>query len=69
MVEAEEDAMTTEYDAIVVDDTMPACQRARDEHAMDGFVSVMTGTVPPTDFFAPENVGQILTGAERGAVA
>ena len=33
--------------------------------AMDGFVSVMAGTLPAPEFFAPENVGRIM--AEAGA--
>ena len=31
--------------------------------AMDGFVSVMAGTLPPPEFFAPENLGRIMAGA------
>ena len=35
--------------------------------AMDGFASVMAGTLPAPEFFAPENVGRIM--AEAGAPA
>jgi len=33
------------------------------QSAMDGFVSVATGTLSPADFFDPENVGQIMMAA------
>jgi 2-polyprenyl-6-methoxyphenol hydroxylase-like FAD-dependent oxidoreductase len=35
------------------------------QEAMDGFVSVMAGTLPAPEFFAPENVGPIM--AQAGA--
>ena len=37
------------------------------QEAMDGFVSVTAGTVSPVEFFAPENIGRIMSA--RGAVA
>jgi 2-polyprenyl-6-methoxyphenol hydroxylase-like FAD-dependent oxidoreductase len=33
------------------------------QDAMDGFISVMAGTLPPPEFFAPENLGRIMAGA------
>jgi 2-polyprenyl-6-methoxyphenol hydroxylase-like FAD-dependent oxidoreductase len=33
------------------------------EEAMDGFVSVMAGTLPPPEFFAPDNLARITAGA------
>jgi 2-polyprenyl-6-methoxyphenol hydroxylase-like FAD-dependent oxidoreductase len=33
------------------------------QEAMDGFVSVMAGTLPPPEFFAPDNLGRIMAGA------
>ena len=33
------------------------------QDAMDGFVSVMAGTLPAPEFFAPENVGGIMAQA------
>jgi hypothetical protein len=37
---------------------------------MDAFVSVMAGTLPVTEFFAPANVGRMLAAAaERGKLA
>jgi len=33
------------------------------QEAMDGFVSVMAGTLPAPEFFAPENVGRIMAQA------
>lgn len=37
------------------------------EDAMDGFVSVIAGTVPVPEFFSPENTGQIMSAAVSGA--
>ena len=34
---------------------------ARQQDAMDAFVSVTAGTLSPVDFFAPEHIGQILS--------
>ena len=33
------------------------------QEAMDGFVSVMAGTLPAPEFFAPENAGRIMAQA------
>lgn len=33
------------------------------QEAMDGFVSVMAGTLPAPEFFAPENAGRIMAAA------
>ena len=33
------------------------------QEAMDGFVSVMAGTLPAPEFFAPENAGRIIADA------
>jgi hypothetical protein len=33
------------------------------QEAMDGFVSVMAGTLPAPEFFAPENAGRIISQA------
>jgi flavin-dependent dehydrogenase len=38
-----------------------------DQEAMDGFVSVMAGTLPAPEFFAPDNIGRII--ARAGAAA
>jgi flavin-dependent dehydrogenase len=35
------------------------------QEAMDGFVSVMAGTLPAPEFFAPENAGRIMAQASR----
>jgi len=35
--------------------------------AMDQFVSLSAGTVSPVDFFAPDNIGQIMGVAARRA--
>jgi flavin-dependent dehydrogenase len=35
----------------------------RDQAAMDEFVSVMAGTLPPPQFFAPENLGRLMASA------
>ena len=35
--------------------------------AMDGFVSVIAGTVPVPEFFGPENTQRIMAGAATGA--
>ncbi|MFN2617851.1 MAG: NAD(P)/FAD-dependent oxidoreductase [Thermoleophilaceae bacterium] len=40
---------------------------ATSEEAMRGFVSVMAGTLPAPEFFAPENVGRIM--AQAGSAA
>jgi hypothetical protein len=37
------------------------------QEAMDGFVSVIAGTVPVPEFFGPENTQRILAGAATGA--
>ena len=37
--------------------------------AMDGFVSVVAGTVSPVEFFSPDNIGQIMQAARPPAVA
>jgi flavin-dependent dehydrogenase len=37
------------------------------QEAMDGFASVMAGTVSPADFFAPDSVGPILEAAGAAA--
>jgi flavin-dependent dehydrogenase len=41
------------------------------EEAMDGFASVMAGTLPPPEFFSPDNIGRIMAqaGAEAGPQA
>jgi 2-polyprenyl-6-methoxyphenol hydroxylase-like FAD-dependent oxidoreductase len=36
--------------------------------AMDGFVSVVAGTVSPVEFFSPDNIGRITRTAQRPAV-
>jgi hypothetical protein len=33
------------------------------QEAMDGFVSVMAGTLPAPEFFGPENAGRIMAQA------
>ncbi len=38
------------------------------QEAMDGFVSVVAGTVSPVEFFSPENIGRITQAARRPAV-
>ena len=38
------------------------------QHAMDQFVSVAAGSLSPADFFAPENVEQIMAAAYSGAL-
>ncbi|HEY1275862.1 MAG TPA: NAD(P)/FAD-dependent oxidoreductase [Thermoleophilaceae bacterium] len=37
---------------------------AGNQEAMDGFVSVMAGTLPAPEFFAPENAGRIMAAAK-----
>ncbi len=37
------------------------------QEAMDGFVSVMAGTLPAPEFFGPENAGRIMAEAGSGA--
>jgi 2-polyprenyl-6-methoxyphenol hydroxylase-like FAD-dependent oxidoreductase len=59
------------------DDAMAEHQQARDarllgavqtsQEAMDGFVSVIAGTVPVPEFFGHENTERILAGAATGA--
>ena len=39
------------------------------QEAMDGFVSVVAGTVSPVEFFSPENIGRITQAAREPAVA
>jgi 2-polyprenyl-6-methoxyphenol hydroxylase-like FAD-dependent oxidoreductase len=39
---------------------------SRDQGAMDDFASVTAGTVSPGDFFAPEHIGRIMSGAAAG---
>ncbi len=34
------------------------------QEAMDDFVSVMAGTLPPPEFFGPDNVGRIMAQAQ-----
>jgi flavin-dependent dehydrogenase len=36
------------------------------QEAMDGFISVMAGTLPAPEFFGPENVGRIMATASAG---
>jgi hypothetical protein len=36
-----------------------------DRAAMDDFVSVISGTVSPADFFDPDNVGRIMSSASE----
>jgi flavin-dependent dehydrogenase len=36
------------------------------QEAMDGFVSVMAGTLPAPEFFGPENAGRIMSQAAAG---
>ncbi len=38
------------------------------QEAMDGFVSVVAGTVSPVEFFSPDNIGRITQAARRAAV-
>jgi hypothetical protein len=38
------------------------------QHAMDQFVSVAAGSFSPADFFAPDNVEQIMAAACSGAL-
>jgi 2-polyprenyl-6-methoxyphenol hydroxylase-like FAD-dependent oxidoreductase len=40
---------------------------AGSQEAMDGFASVIAGTVPVPDFFGPENIGRIMAGVPVGA--
>jgi len=35
--------------------------------AIDGFVSVVAGTVSPMEFFSPDNIGRIMQAAGRTA--
>ena len=42
-----------------------AVQASQD--AMDGFVSVIAGTLPVPEFFGPENTERTMTGAATGA--
>jgi hypothetical protein len=37
------------------------------QEAMDGFVSVMAGTLPAPEFFGPENTQRIMAEAGTGA--
>ena len=37
------------------------------QEAMDGFVSVIAGTLPAPEFFGPENTERIMTGAAARA--
>ena len=37
------------------------------QEAMDGFVSVVAGTVSPVEFFSPDNIGRIMQAARRPA--
>jgi len=37
---------------------------ARSREAMDGFVQMNAGTIAPSRFFAPENIGAIMRTAE-----
>jgi 2-polyprenyl-6-methoxyphenol hydroxylase-like FAD-dependent oxidoreductase len=39
-----------------------------DQDAMDGFVSVVAGTVSPVEFFSPQNIGHIAQAARSRAV-
>jgi 2-polyprenyl-6-methoxyphenol hydroxylase-like FAD-dependent oxidoreductase len=39
------------------------------QEAMDGFVSITTGTVSPVAFFDPENIGRIMGAAAAPAPA
>jgi 2-polyprenyl-6-methoxyphenol hydroxylase-like FAD-dependent oxidoreductase len=39
------------------------------QEAMNGFVSVTAGTVSPVEFFAPENIGRIMSAREPVAAA
>jgi hypothetical protein len=34
------------------------------QEAIDGFISVQAATLPAPEFFAPENVGRIMSEAE-----
>lgn len=38
------------------------------QEAMDGFVSVVAGTVSPVEFFSPEGIGRIMQSARRPAL-
>jgi hypothetical protein len=38
------------------------------QEAMDGFVSVVAGSVSPVEFFSPENIGGIMQVARRPAL-
>ncbi len=38
------------------------------QEAMDGFVSVVAGTVSPVEFFSPDNIGQVTNAARRPPV-
>ena len=38
------------------------------QEAMDGFVSVVAGTVSPVEFFSPENIGRITQAAAPAVV-
>jgi 2-polyprenyl-6-methoxyphenol hydroxylase-like FAD-dependent oxidoreductase len=38
------------------------------QEAMDGFVSVVAGTVSPVEFFSPDNIGRIMQAAVQPAV-
>ncbi len=40
---------------------------AGNQAAMDGFVQVNSGALPPADFFSPDNIGQIFAGAHTRA--
>ncbi|HEX7195289.1 MAG TPA: NAD(P)/FAD-dependent oxidoreductase [Candidatus Limnocylindria bacterium] len=42
---------------------------ATSQEAMDGFVSVVAGTLPVPDFFGPENTARIIAGATSASLA
>ena len=37
------------------------------QEAMDQFASVMAGTLPPPEFFSPDNIGRIMAQADAEA--
>ena len=38
------------------------------QKAMNGFVSVVAGTVSPVEFFSPDNIGRVMEVAAQPAV-
>jgi len=39
---------------------------SRNQEHMHRFVQMNAGTIPPAQFFTPDNIGRIMAGAEMG---